>query len=236
MPRKRRAYPVKKEDGAVTSQNVAVKGRILYDSRSMKRILMMTLFLFGCTAGNETEKNWTMHEICGRDEHHTYVYRIKSPKEWKIVHPEKNEDLSDSIKSLCEFVIQDESGEIKITIHNFTSKSIEERIPPLSQIMRWKKQFEELDQESVTITPQSYSGFTGLLFEATGFLNGKSQTMICWSMQIAKEHYRILENEQMKADYTIKIVGLKGLVKDKTSEIIKFARSFELINEIGYEN
>lgn len=196
----------------------------------------MALLLIGCTAGDKTENNWTVHEICGRDEHHTLIYRVKSPKEWKIVHPEKNEDLSDSRKSLCEFLIQDELAEIKITIHNFPSKSLEERIPPLNQIMRWKKQFEKLDQESVTITPQSYAGFTGLLFEATGFLNGEIQTMICWSMQIAKEHYRILENEQMKADYTIKIVGLKELVKDKTSEIIKFARSFELIHEIGYEN
>ncbi len=206
----------------------------------MKSIIILTLssllLLTSCTAGNETDKSWTVHEICGRDEHHALVYRIKSPKEWKIIHPEKNEDLSDSRKSICEFLIQDQLGDIKITIHNFTSKSIEERIPPLNQIMRWKKQFEELDQESVTITPQSYSGFTGFLFEATGILNGQIQTMICWSMQIAKEHYRVLENEQMKADYTIKIVGLKEPVKDKTTEIIKFARSFELINEIGYEN
>lgn len=203
----------------------------------MKNILKLTisslLLLAGCTTGDKTEKHWTLHEICGRDKDHTLVYRIKSPKEWKIVHPEKNEDLSDSKKSLCEFLIQDELGDIKITIHNFTSKSLEERIPPLSQIMRWKKQFEDLDKESVTITPQSYSGFIGLLFEATGKLNGQKQTMICWSMQIAKEHYRILQNEQMKADYTIKIVGLQELVKDKTHEIIKFARSFELIDEIG---
>ena len=199
-------------------------------------LFLTVLLLTGCMSSNETINNWTVHEICGRDTDHGLIYRIKSPKEWKIVHPEKNEDLSDSKKSVCEFLIQDELGDIKITIHNFTSKSLEERIPPQAQIMRWKNQFEELDNESVTINTQSFAGFTGLLFEATGKLNGHKQTMICWSMQIAKEHYRTLQNEQMKADYTIKIVGFEKVVKDKITEIIKFARSFELINEIGYEN
>jgi hypothetical protein len=169
-----------------------------------------------------------MREICGRN--HEPIYRIKAPSDWTFKEPAKEESLDDTTKSLCEFFIQ---NDIRITIHNFPSNFIEERIPLKAQIIRWKRQFDELDQVSITTTPQSFAGFIGLFFEASGIIKGEETTMYGWSMQIAQEHYRTLEGNERKSCYTVKVTGPPIMMEEKRLAIIKFARSFELIDEIG---
>lgn len=186
-----------------------------------------------CTSDNKSPSHLLVHEICGRD--HIPLYRVRAPADWQVKKPDVNESLDDTKKSLCEFQIYDGSDEIRITIHNFPSNSIEERIPPSAQILRWKRQFSEIDPLSVSTTPQSFAGFAGAFFESAGKINEIETTMFGWSMQIAPEHYRRLnENEQMRSCITIKAMGPTDFMEKNRSELLSFSRSFELIDEIGY--
>jgi hypothetical protein len=187
-----------------------------------------------------------LHEITGRDEgqpnQRNSIYRVKAPSNWSRTDPAPNESIADSMKSLCEFWISDGDNKIRIVIHNFPTYTLEERIPPIAQIIRWKRQFDDLDQASVSVTPQSYGGFTGLLFTGTGHQKGQLITVMGWSMQIASEHYRHLCPQeaqaktricrQMRADYTIKATGSADLIEKYRSSLTAFANSFELIEEI----
>lgn len=200
-------------------------------------LLTLILILSGCTSDEKNEPGFTVQQICGRDQPHTLIYRVKAPKKWVIKHPSKDETLEDTKKALSEFVILDDHEEIRITIHNFPSSSIKERIPVAAQIMRWKRQFDYLDPASVNIIPQSFSGFTGALFEAIGEINGKEMGVLALSMQLSPRHYQTLaakHEDQKKADFTIKAMGPKNLIETHRKAIIAFMRTFELIDEIGY--
>jgi hypothetical protein len=186
------------------------------------------------------------HEINGRDEGNPQlrepIYRLKAPTGWIRTDPPIDESISDSKKPLCEFCVEEGVEKIRITIHNFPTESLEERIPPLAQIVRWKRQFDYLNPTDVSISPQSYAGFLGQLFMASGEQKGQTVTVMGWSMQLGQEHYRHLsalessdkmrKQRQMRADYTIKVVGPAGLVKKHHTELVAFANSFELIEEI----
>ena len=100
------------------------------------------------------------------------IYHAKVPSYWQRHDPQPSESIFDSTKSLCEFIIQEDEGQIRITLHNFPTDALEERIPPQAQIARWKQQFQQITPSSICLTSQSAGGFTGLLLEATGTMNG----------------------------------------------------------------
>jgi hypothetical protein len=206
---------------------------------SMHLIFSLLLLCLSCVSPPPSSSK-KMTEICGRDAKHTLIYRVDVPSDWEQVNPLAGESLTDTTKSLCEFFIRDQPHTIRIAIHNFPTENMEQRIAPMAQIARWKKQFTKLDSTSVTVTPQAFGGFSGFLFEGTGLLKDQPTAMMGWSMQMAPEHYRKLQDReekqtQMRADYTIKITGPTEAVKKFRSLIVAFARSFELIDDIPYE-
>ena len=232
----------------------------------MKLILntiALTLLLCSCYE-NPTPPSIPMQEIKGRDYDglRFNVYRVRVPIYWIRRESFPEESLTDTKKSICEFLIPHSNESIRISIHNFPSESIDQRIPPAAQVARWQRQFEILYPEESGIVPQAFSGYSGLKFKGVGRLKpevkdheakvqeGKSATLtqdttvIGWSLQIGKDHYRALSHplkpsennlyREMRADVTIKVQGPKELMQEHEEEIITFARSFELIEEIPY--
>ncbi|HRD55753.1 MAG TPA: hypothetical protein PLC42_05080 [Parachlamydiaceae bacterium] len=212
---------------------IVCTGRIGVDTCFFILILVL-LFFTSCETQNPYQNNMS-YEISGRDQEHTPLYRIKAPKEWLVKKPNVTEDLQDTTKPLIEFIIQEGSQKAHITIHNFPSDSIETRIPPVAQIMRWKKQFDSLNPASIHEKPQNFSGFTGVFFEGSGLMNKEETTLLSWSMQVGSMHYGALENKERRASFTIKAVGAPFLMKKNKKEIIAFAKSFELIDDIIHD-
>lgn len=198
-----------------------------------KTILLLLLFLTsGCsTSDTYNEILWT--EIEGRDNgislERKPTYRAKVPKEWVKKNAESNESIFDTRKSLCEFHLPEN---VHITIHNFPSNQLNDRISPQAQIARWKRQFDQWDPTSFSIEPQSFGGFVGFVFEGSGMINGESITMMGWTMQLGVEHYRHLNCSQMRGDFTIKAVGPNESMQEQRQAIVAFARTFGLIEEI----
>lgn len=168
--------------------------------------------------------------ICGRSVAQSPLYRADLIQNWIKKDPENRGLLTDTKLSICEFTVPDSSGDIRITVHNFPSDKIEERVPPSAQLLRWKRQFHKLDESDET--PQSFGGFAGIMLEAKGVMDKKPVSMLGWSMQIAPEHYRAIDNSDKRADYTIKAVGPVEAIHNHRKEIVQFARSFELIDAI----
>ena len=207
----------------------------------MASLLFILMTFFGCTSETpSTSFRW--QSIHGRNADKEFVYRVKTPFEWTRRDPLPTESLADTTKPLCEFFICEGLHKIRITIHNFPSNHLKERIPPSAQIARWQHQFQTLNPEECSVIPQAFSGFSGLLFQGTGMMNGALTTVLGWSMQLAPEHYQTLyypetsdekkRYEQMRADFTIKVVGPEELMKKHSRTLMAFARSFELIEDI----
>lgn len=217
--------------------------------------IFIGLLISGCSTQSPISKiTDSYQEICGRDigsdaSERYPIYRVRVPNEWKRVDPIQNESITDTTKSLCEFIIDgDYDKHIRITVHNFPVDNADQRIPPIAQITRWKRQFTTIDQTSLQVIPQAFAGFSGLLLEATGIVKNEEISLIGWAMQIAPEHYSTLtasmgrptdpilhknsDIKQMRAEYTIKATGPKDLMAIHRMTIINFARSFELIEEI----
>jgi hypothetical protein len=216
-------------------------------------LLLIFLFLSGCSDQNSLSPQQRSQEINGRDEgaadfYRAPIYRVKTPLGWIRKDPSPNSSIAETTKALCEFYIPGEEGNsIRITVHNFPYQTATERIPPQAQTARWKRQFTNVDPTSFSLIPQSFSGFAGLLFEATGTLNGLPTTTLGWSMQLAPEHDRVLSYQmqthdkedpaqyvwtQMRADITLKAQGPTEAMQQQHASIMAFARSFELIQEI----
>lgn len=201
---------------------------------------LVCLFLLtvspSCSKEDFQPNSLTSIEFAGRHLRQLPIYRVKVPKTWQCRLPSPDESIADTTKPLCEFFIREgEQQEIRITIHQFPTEKIDDRTPPQAQISRWKQQFDQLDQNALFIIPQSFSGFVGLLFEASGIMKGKETTVMGWSMQIAGEHYHRMSDhvlKEMRADVTIKVVGPKTLVSKYRPQLVAFGRSFELIQEI----
>lgn len=159
------------------------------------------------------------------------LYRVLLPVEWE--QEAVLDNLEDTMKPIAAFQVDN----VKITVHNFPSTSLEQRIPPQAQLQRWKKQFSPLDEESVIVKAAGQSGFLGVQFEAAGKMNGEEMAVIAWIMQLAPDHYYSLaahypDDYQSRADWTIKAVGPKESIEKHRSSILLFAHSFELIDEI----
>lgn len=216
----------------------------LSSSLSLALTFVLSLLLCGCSERPPASSLHPMQEIKGRDYHgkRFYVYRARAPLSWirKDTFPE--ESLTDTKKSICEFLIVDNGEIIRIAIHNFPSNNIEECIPPAAQVARWQRQFELLLPEESGTEPQAFSGYHGLKFKGIGKIEQTDTMMLGWSLQMGKEHYQVLSHpknpadtdlyREMRADVTIKATGPKELMETYEDEIIAFARSFELIGEI----
>lgn len=214
-------------------------------------LLTITLLLYSCADQSPTNLI-PMQEIKGRDYHgkRFNVYRARMPLNWIRRDSLPDESLQDTKKAITEFLIlnYDDSENIqhiRITIHNFPSEKIEQRIPPAAQISRWQRQFEFIRPEESAINPQAFSGYSGLKFKAVGKIKEdptEESMMLGWTLQLDKEHYRMLSHpttpaennlyREMRADVTIKVTGPKELMEAHEEEINDFARSFELIKEI----
>jgi len=188
-----------------------------------------------CTS--QSEKSVTAwQEICQRDDgdlSRISLYRMKIPSEWVRQDPSTHESLTDTTKANCTFTWNTPAGPIMITIYSFPYHDVNQRVPPEAQIARWKRQFQRLDIEQVT--PQAFSGFSGLLFEGSGQLDSEDKTMMGWTMGISPMYTARLRAPELvhtRADWTIKIVGPANVMALYRSELFATARTFELIKEI----
>lgn len=178
--------------------------------------LVPLIFLASC--GKLEEPKQTYELIPGRDQQNTY--RVRVPADWVLKKAEGS--LVDTTLPLCEFWAADS---IRITIHNFPGL----KVPPEAQISRWKRQFDQLSD--IQVVSQAFSGFVGLKSEASGTMQGKDVKLLGWSLQIAPEFASSVKG-QSGADVTIKIVGPSELVDLHYKELERFARSFELIEDL----
>lgn len=223
----------------------------------MKSLCCSIIALVTMTSCSQTETiphPHTFHgyqEIKGRDNemsHRLPVYRVKVPANWERQDHGPEESVKDTTKSLVSYSIHQNGETIKITIHNFPYQQLSQRIPSHFQVDRWQKQFSYSDPTSTSISPESFSGFYGHLFENTGIQHGKEITIYAWAMELASEHDRslvieaehypnkALKVEQMRANFTIKAQGPKQLMHQYKKQIFSFARSFELIDELPTPN
>lgn len=206
--------------------------------------LVICLGLCSCASAPEQETSTTTQEIKGRDftGRRFAVYRARVPETWIRRDPLPNESLNDTTKALCEYIIKEKNGIIRISIHNFPTDTIDQRIAPAAQVARWQRQFTSLSPTDYSITPQTFNGYTGLYFKGEGKLHNSQSMMLGWSLVLAPEHYRMLshgsndeENKkyrEMRADVTIKAIGPISMMEHHEGDISRFARSFELIEEI----
>lgn len=186
-----------------------------------------------CSDEGHRAANAPWQQIQGRDMgdgQRELIYRAKVPSDWQRIDSQGS--VVDTMKPLCTYTIPTPFGDVALTIHNFPDL----RIPPLSQIERWTRQFDEPDLASAVTTPQAFGGFAGLHFEGSGLMRGERTTIIGWAMQLAGQHAQSLHGDahekQKSADYTLKVKGAQAAVSYVKEEILLFALSFGLIDEI----
>lgn len=208
---------------------------------------MIGLFaLFFCLL-NSSDKSLSLSSstwqlLAGRDNgdslERPVLYRALTPAHWIRCDSSVTESIADTTKAICEFYIQEDDRSIRLTIHTFPIVESHIRIPPQAQVARWKKQFEEIDCLANQILPDSHGGFSGLFFEGQGILQGTPHKVMGWSMQLASIYERQLNQEnspldsRKRADYTIKANGPPDLINKHRADLLLFAHSFELIDEL----
>jgi hypothetical protein len=182
--------------------------------------LLLLLLLVGCQ--DASQQRLPFQTIHGRGD--TPIYQISVPASWER-QSISTDTLKDTTQPIAAFLV---ANHIRITIHNFP----EQKIPPIAQVQRWKKQFLPLYAETQSVTPVAWGGFHGLFLEGAGLIQGQETTILAWAMQIGREHEQMLDNQESSADYTIKVVGPTSLINPYRQEIIEAAESFALIEEI----
>lgn len=206
----------------------------------------LALFLLSGCDNSSTPPTGEWQVILGRDEgmadQRRPIYRAKVPSNWQRIDAAATESIFDSTKANCEFLIGPEDDPVHLVVHSFPSLKLEDRVPPQAQVQRWQRQFDELDLQALQITPCAQGGFTGLLLYAEGILKSRQTAVLAWSMQLAPMHFVALQVKegavdpvkmrQRRSDYTIKALGSKDLLAAYRTEIMAFAASFELIEEI----
>ena len=121
------------------------------------------------------------------------------PQSWKEIETPKTQDTTNPV---AEWQI----GEVSLVFHTFPGMSI----PPEAQVERWKRQ-----KPADRITPQAFSGFSGLLYE--------NETTLAWALSwkaTAKE------SDESFSDVTFKATGP---VEEIREELIDAIRSFERV-------
>lgn len=199
------------------------------------RSIFIVFALSSCSS-SENSESATLQTFEGRTPGEA-IYQAKVFSDWVPMPNDGEAYISDTTLPIAAFLI---GNDIKLTLHNFPTQFIEERVPAQAQVTRWLRQFEQVNKESVNITPFSHGGFSGLLFEASGVIKGEVAAVVAFAMQLATQHYHALsfvpakekEFREMRADFTIKATGPIDSLQKKRTEILKFAESFELIKEI----
>lgn len=191
--------------------------------KAINCFILLAVVFCGC-GGSDIPQVTEYHLIAARDER--VIYRVRVPEGWEYRLPEGAMYLTDTKLPLGEVFIREGDQEIRITIHNFPSREIEDRVPPMAQISRWRRQIDDLESENVT--PQSFSGYVGFLFEG----RGTEKSVMGWTLRIGNEHYYRLKTPNLRGDVTIKATGPNAMIEKHRKDIIAFARTFELIEEI----
>lgn len=196
--------------------------------------------LISCSSVQPSSSNQQL--FSGRDNGQSLerpvLYRAFVPSHWIRQDPLETESIADTIKAICEFYIRENDESIRLTIHTFPIIQENMHISPQAQIARWKGQFEELELIATQTLPDAHGGFSGLFFEGQGILQGNATKVLGWSMQLASVYERQLSQGKKpldlnkRADYTIKASGPPHLMDKHRLEILAFARSFELIDEL----
>lgn len=205
--------------------------------------ILLILVLISTSCQEAIEKPIPYNLVFNSRESHVPIYRAKAPKEWIRQDLTPEISLTDTTKPIGEFFIEEGPDRIRITLHTFPTYNFEDRIPPAAQTMRWKKQFQSLEPAATFTAAESFGGYSGLMLEATGQIDGKQTSILAWSMQLAAEHFQTLSQQSqqsqhgdiykhMLADYTIKAIGAKALMEKHKDDIVDFAHSFELIHDI----
>lgn len=204
--------------------------------------LLICIFFFvtSCEHHESTETAW--QNFCCRDRGNPAerlpLYRAKVPVHWTRV--DDIESVLDSRKPICTFLIGEGDAAIQLSIHTFTYEMFEQRIPPVSQVERWKRQFDELEPTTLIVDQRACGGFTGLSLNVCGLMKQKETAVLGYTMQLAPQHWMALHNDQahdfkqkqMSADYTLKAVGSPSSIARWKDDIELFADSFELIDEV----
>lgn len=202
------------------------------------------VLVFTLTSCTPAQPPMTLNQQCfkgrdnGQSRERPLLYRALVPSHWIRQDPLEIESIADTTKAICEFYIHEGHESIRLTIHTFPITQDNMRIPPQAQITRWKRQFEELDPIATHTLPDAHGGFSGLFFEGQGILQGNATTVLGWSMQLASIYERQLSQGKnpldlhKRADYTIKASAPPHLMTQHRSEIVAFAHSFELIDEL----
>lgn len=207
----------------------------------MKLLNLISIFIFFCSCERQVQPEiassyWqTINSRDDGDPSSRYpLYRAKIPLNWKRIDPLSDESIVDTTKSLCEFLF--EEGKIRITIHNFPIEPDQPRIPPIAQINRWRSQFESIDPAFTNLIAQSYGGFIGYFLDCEGLFKNEETRLLGWAMQLAPEYDQQIGHsisKEKRADYTIKVLGMPKMISRYREEIINFANSFELIEELN---
>ena len=210
-------------------------------------LLFIILIFCGCSSQDTSHQEpRKVVEIAGRDDGSSLIrpriYRMKVPSSWIQQNPFHQTSLVDTTKAIVEFFINDTNEQIRISIHNFPSDTMRQRIAPIAQVNRWQRQFQTLEAASVFIKPQAFGGYYGFRLEATGMMKDVKISILGWTLQLATEHYQALSRpvsptvaqkyRQMRSDVTIKVLGPASLMLKHQEDIISSARSFQLIDEI----
>lgn len=166
------------------------------------------------------------------------LYRAMTRSDWMRKDPSPTESIADTTKPIAEFSIQDGEEVIAMTLHTFPVSPEIPSIPAPAQVSRWKRQFDTLDIATAYTEEEAHGGFKGIFFEGSGILNGTPTMVLAWSMQLAPAYIKLLSQGKSpldikkRADYTIKAIGPPSLLQKHRSDIVAFARSFELIDEL----
>lgn len=211
-------------------------------------IFFILIFLTSCENQSDSKSILATVGISGRvntalSKECTTIYEIDIPFDWICKEPTIDDALLDTKKPIYEFIvenIEDEEDDIHITIHNFPNNSIDERVPRGAQINRWKQQFTILEEANTQVSMQSFGGFSGLKFQGVGKIKEQEKMMLGWIMQLPQEHYFALgfpeknrtQLHNLRADYTIKVVGSPEFVLKNQKSIEAAIQTFRLCKEI----
>lgn len=200
---------------------------------------LLLLVFSGCRS-HPPQPGYREVEIEGRLQN-APLYRAKMPLGWEL-KPKNSNSRIDTTQALAEFILHQREESIRLTFHNFPVGRRDQEIPPSAQIARWKGQFSYLDLNRSHISFESFAGFVGYLFEGSGVLtetlDDKGESVLGWAMELAQEHKQHIQEapfQEMRASFTIKAVGPTHLMDKERASVMKFARSFELIEALPSE-
>lgn len=156
------------------------------------------------------------------------IYSAKIPGNWVIIMPKEDADLKDTKIPLISFNLPDG---ILVTFHTFPGDSLENRIPPMAQIERWKNQFKGKDFELIPLSRCGFGGYCLRIFDDSGMIGYAMQLTPTLFQSMLYPHFKIEELyfTEMRGDFTVKAIG-KGSALEREQKIIDdFVKSLKWI-------